>query len=39
VSRTGIGWLENVLDYIRGVADVKWWTGAQILDWYRQASA
>jgi len=29
-----IGWLENVLDYIRGFADVKWWTGAQILDWY-----
>lgn len=34
-----IGWLETVLDYIRGHADVKWWTGAQILDWYRKASA
>ena len=34
-----IGWLENVLDYIRGHADVKWWTGAQILDWYWKASA
>ncbi len=34
-----ISWLENVLDYIRGFADVKWWTGAQILDWYRQANA
>ena len=33
-----ISWLENVLDYIRGFADVKWWTGAQILDWYRQAT-
>ena len=33
-----IGWLENVLDYIHGIADVKWWTGAQILDWYRRAS-
>ncbi|MBV8743755.1 MAG: polysaccharide deacetylase family protein [Xanthobacteraceae bacterium] len=34
-----IGWLENVLDYIRGFADVKWWTGAQILEWYRKANA
>jgi allantoinase len=34
-----IGWLENVLDYIHGFADVKWWTGGQILDWYRKASA
>ncbi len=33
-----IGWLENVLDYIRGFADVQWWTGAEILDWYRKAS-
>ena len=33
-----ISWLENVLDYIRGFVDVKWWTGAQILDWYRQAN-
>jgi peptidoglycan/xylan/chitin deacetylase (PgdA/CDA1 family) len=33
-----IGWLENVLDYIRDFSDVKWWTGAQILDWYRNAS-
>jgi len=34
-----IGWLENVLDYIRGFADVQWWTGAEILDWYRKAIA
>ncbi len=33
-----IGWLENVLDYIRAFSDVKWWTGAQILDWYREAN-
>jgi allantoinase len=32
-----IGWLENVLDYIRGFADVQWWTGGEILDWYRGA--
>src|SRR5215472_16523687 len=31
-----IGWLETVLDYIRGFADVQWWTGAEILDWYRK---
>jgi len=33
-----IGWLENVLDYIRGFADVQWWTGAEILDWYKAAN-
>jgi allantoinase len=34
-----IGWLENVLDYIGSHNDVAWWTGGEILDWYRGASS
>jgi allantoinase len=30
-----IKYLEMLYDYIRGYDSVVWWTGAEILDWYR----
>jgi peptidoglycan/xylan/chitin deacetylase (PgdA/CDA1 family) len=34
-----IKYLEMLYDYIRGHDGVVWWTGAEILDWYRAQTA